>query len=327
MMHIQTFEIKYSEQLWKLHTKIAQEEGFLKPFEEEKFYSFVLENPHFDPNLLLLAIEDHQVLGFALGFIRKEDRQDESKPGYVSLLLVDPKHRRQGIGTALLDALQESFKQRKRTSMRCVFFSPVNWPWIIPKTKTHDHPGAPAIRVNSPEYFFFLHNKFHVEGIVDAFHLPLSEYELTQDVSDILEHNKKEDIIIELYDPNKHFGLEEFYVAIDDRPFENAIKSNLEKDQPKPFLVISKSGKVVGWTGALYTEESGRAHFDGIANSPEVRGRGMGKALFCVLAKTSKDNGSEFMTFFTGLDNMARFIYLYAGFKIIQTFAIVRKKI
>ena len=77
----------------------------------------------------------------------------------------------------------------------------------------------------------------------------------------------------------------------------------------------------------MYTEPSGRAHFDGIATDPNVRGVGLGKALFCTLCQYSKEHGSKFMTFFTGLDNLARNIYLYAGFKIVQTFAIMKKEL
>ena len=62
----------------------------------------------------------------------------------------------------------------------------------------------------------------------------------------------------------------------------------------------------------MYTEESGRAHFDGIVIDPTIRGGGVGKALFCTLCQYSKEHGSKFMTFFTGLENPARNIYLFA---------------
>ena len=50
-------------------------------------------------------------------------------------------------------------------------------------------------------------------------------------------------------------------------------------------------------------------------------------ALFATLAEYSKTHGSEFMTFFTGRKNFARYIYLSLGFKIIRSFAIMEKEI
>ena len=82
---------------------------------------------------------------------------------------------------------------------------------------------------------------------------------------------------------------------------------------------------MVGWTGAIWTEPSGRGHFDGIIVDEDIRGAGLGKALFCYLCYQSKLNGASYMTFFTGLDNPARYIYLGAGFKIAQSFADMKK--
>ena len=43
----------------------------------------------------------------------------------------------------------------------------------------------------------------------------------------------------------------------------------------------------------MWNEESGRGHFDGIAILEEIRGKGMGKALFSSLAYYSKKNGVD----------------------------------
>ena len=107
--------------------------------------------------------------------------------------------------------------------------------------------------------------------------------------------------------------------------FANAIRNNLKKDEPKPFLCANENGRMVGWTGAMWNEPSGRGHFDGIIVDEDIRGAGLGKALFCYLCYQSKLNGASYMTFFTGLDNPARFIYLGAGFKIAQSFADMKK--
>ena len=53
----------------------------------------------------------------------------------------------------------------------------------------------------------------------------------------------------------------------------------------------------------------------------------LGKALFASLAYYNKQNGAKFMTFYTGLINHARYIYMGAGFKIAMSYCSMTKKI
>lgn len=322
-----TFEPKYFQSMLKLWNEEALKRGFFKPFTKDGFLNHFINHPDFMSEATFIALESEEVVGMISGLVRQIDRNDFSKPGYLTTILVKSTNRNQGIGKQLLTMLENYMKKIKRTYIRMAFLSTLNWPWYIPRTDQHDHPGAPAVVVNSDEYFFLLHNGYYVQGFCDAFHLPLADYQMPEDVILRTAENKLKGFSIDIYDPLIHYGLDDFYQAINDEPFERAIRSNLAKEKPNPFLVISHHGKIVGWTGAMYTEESGRAHFDGIIADPNVRGGGLGKALFCHLCEYSKQHGSNFMTFFTGLDNPARNIYLYAGFKIIQSFAIMKKEL
>lgn len=322
-----SYEEKYFTNLLNLWNEEALKRGFFKPFSEERFKNHFINHSDFMADATFLAIDNEEVVGVVSGFIRKSDRQDFSKPAYLTTILVKSSYRKKGIGSKLITMLEDYMKGVGRKYLRLVFLSTLNWPWYIPNTDQHDHPGAPAVVVNSEEYFFLLHRNFKVQGFCDAFHLPLSEYQMPDEVIQRMKENNARGFSIDIYDEKVHYGLEDFYQAIKDEPFERAIRSNLAKEKPNPFLVISNNGKITGWTGAMYTEESGRAHFDGIIADPNVRGGGLGKALFCHLCEYSKQHGSSFMTFFTGLENPARNIYLYAGFKIIQTFAIMRKEL
>ncbi len=301
--------------------------GFYKPFEKAAFQQHLFENPVFIENCAFIAEADGIPVGFACGYTRREDIADPSKPGYCNTVAVLPEYRNKGVGEALLSAVEEYFRSVGKKSVKCVYVNSVPWPWYIPGTDGHDHPCAPALPVNSDEYLFFLHNGYAVNGFMDAFHLPLSEYEMPEKVKAKMKENEERGYKIEFYREGYHYGLEEFYKNINHPSFEGAIRANLNKEKPDPFLVVSYNGRVMGWTGAMYTEPSGRAHFDGITVDPQVRGRGLGKALFCTLCEKSKEFGSKFMTFYTGLDNPARYIYLSAGFKIAQTFAMMKKEL
>ena len=301
--------------------------NFYKKISYEDFYNNLYKHVEFDKDGVFVAVEENKAIGFITSFVREVEKNDPIKPGYVSTLIVDKDYRHLGIGKTLLNLAEEYIKSKGKNKICFGYLCTMNWPWYIPNTDEHDHNGAPGACVNSDLYFFLLNNGYNIIDEEDAFHLDLSKFNVPQRVIDDLNKCSKEDIYITLYDQDKHFGLEQFYKDINSEAFERVIRYNLSLDEPKPFAVIVKNNQIMGWTGAFYTEKSGRAHFDGILISPKVRGKGLGRALFATLAEYSKTHGSEFMTFFTGRNNFARYIYLSLGFKIIQSFAVMEKEI
>ncbi len=308
-------------ELWNKNTKNY------KPFTNDTFVNHVLKHPDFKNEGFFVLEHEKKVIGFALGLVREYEKNMENKPGYMPILLISEEYRRQGYAKLLLQSVEEYIKSVGKTKVQVGYRSTLNFPWYIPNTDKHDHAGAPGAFVNSDLYLFLINNEYVVVDHQDAFHLDLPKYEMPEKVVKKIESNEKDGYVIETYKEGYHYGLDEFYESINDEAFSRVIKYNLSLANPNPFLVISEKGRVLGWTGAMYTEESGRAHFDGIAISPEVRGRGLGQALWCSLGKYSKEHGSKFMTFFTGRTNHARYIYLKSGFKIIQSFAIMEKEI
>jgi len=324
-MKLVQFELSMLSEVVALWNEVVEERKFYKTFTEEAFLNKVINNDHFTYEGTVVALKDGKVIGFANGIVKSHERTNPDAPAYMSCVLVKKEFRNRGIGKALLFKVEDHFKSLGKKVVRLVFLNAFNFEWYIPNTDYHDHPGAPAVPMNSPEYFFYLHNNYYVQGHIDAFHLPLSEYELPQKVVDKMKENEEKGFVIELYDPAKHFGWEEFYKNIENPGFENAIRSSLKKEVLEDLLIAHQNGKIVGWTGPMYNQPSGRGYFAGIAVDPNVGGGGIGKSLFCMLCEYSKRNGAKFMSFFTGLENKARNIYLYAGFKIIQSFAIMKK--
>ena len=301
--------------------KAVAYEDFFKPICLEDYKKMLAKLPNFSFDGVGLVYDGDKVVGMVIGVIRND------KKGAINAILVDHEYQHQGIGSALLAFVEDYFKNAGCEEILAYGFLPSCYSWYIPNTDHHDHPCAPGIRVNSNEYFFLLHNRYEATGFQDAFHLALADYEISESISEILEENKKNGVTIEIYNPEIHSGVEEFCRELNIYDFEKVIKENLALEKPYPFLVVVKDGKVKGWTGAMWNEESGRGHFDGIAILESVRGKGLGKALFSLLAYHSKLNGAKFMTFYTGLTNHARYIYMGAGFKIIQSFAVMKKKI
>lgn len=327
-MQIKQFNLtEHSDIVLNLWNEVVSEKDFYYQFDKAGFESILYKNPHFKEEGAFVAFEGDLLIGFACGFVRNEDIDNPTAAGYFNTIVVKKEFRRQGVGTSLLNHVEAFIKSKGKSAVRSVFLSPVNWPWYIPGTNHHNHPGAPAIPVNTPEYFFLLHNGYHMQGQIDAFHLDLAKFEMPENVLAKMKENEEKGLKIEVFDPEKHYGVEEFCEAIDNPGFARSIRYNLQREEPRPFLIVSDNNRMAGWTGPMYTESTGRGHLDGIAVDPNVRGGGLGKALFCKLCEYSKNQGSSFMTFFTGLENKARYIYLAAGFDIIQTFGILRKEL
>ena len=315
---------KYQQGMYEVYVDLTQEEMFYQEKTFDEFKNTLFNSRAFEADGTFVALDGDKVVGF----ISTNARDDNPKTsGYINTFIVNKAYRRQGIGSKLLELGEAYLKEKGKTSVRFVFLSGINWAWYIPYTDKHMHPGMPAVRMNSDFYIFLYHHGYAVNSIHEGFHLPLSEYELPQAVVDKMEKNKERGLFVEIYDPNKHYGVEEFCQKIEgDNPgFAYSIRYNLNRPEPKPWLCANENGRMVGWTGAMWSEDSGRGHFDGIIVDEDIRGAGLGKALFCYLCYQSKLNGAQYMTFFTGLDNPARYIYLGAGFKIAQSFADMKK--
>jgi acetyltransferase, GNAT family len=319
------YEEKYQDQMYDVFNELTKEEVFFKKLTKEEFSDKLFKNPNFKKEGTFLALEGDKLVGFASGSVKDTDKENPNASGYIHTFIVRKEYRRQGIGSKLYDMLEKYFKDNGRNSARFVFLSGICWPWYIPHTEKHEHPGMPAARMNSDFYLFLYHHGYFVNSIHEGFHLPLSEYELPEKVVKQEEENAKRGLFVEIYDPKKHYGIDEFCEVINNPGFAHSIQYNLKRDEPRPFLVAAHNNKVVGWTGAMYTEATGRGHLDGICVDLNERGGGLGKGLFCHLCKYLKDHGSTYMTFFTGIDNPARYIYLFAGFKIVQSFADMKK--
>lgn len=320
-------EKKDLKKMCELWNEVVQEEYFFKPMTLKEYQEKLLTNPDFTYETVTVVYDNDELIAYSIGYLRKKYLDNPNVAGVINAIIVKKEYRHKGIGSTLLRNLEQYFKEHGRTKVAATYFLPSCYSWYIPNTDNHDHPCSPGIRINSNEYFFYLHRGYETYAYQDAFHLDLEQYELSDSVKKIIDENKKDGIVIELYDPNKHYGLEEFYRDLNINDFESVIRSNLSLEHPYPFLVVAKHNRIVGWTGAMWNETSGRGHFDGIAILEEVRGRGLGKALFSSLAYYNKMHGAKFMTFYTGLNNHARYIYMGAGFKIVQSFAGMQKNL
>lgn len=326
-MEIKQFTNLMLEDLVNLWNESVVPYSIFAPFTKESFTKKFLENPHFKNEGMLVAVIDGKIVGFGNATYNNGNMAVEATPGYITCVAVDKNYVRRGIGTKILLALEAYLKSVGKTYVRNLFFNPILLEWYVPGYDEHEHPGAPAVPINTPYYFLLMNNGYNVNGQQDAYHLDLSKYDLPEKVKKNLEENAKEGYTITYYDEKLHYGFDELFDALKNEGWRSVVKNNLSKEKPDPMLIVQKDGEILGWTGPVFTQASGRGYLGGIGVHPKTQGRGLGKSLFCMLCNESKKNNATFMTLFTGSENPARNIYLYAGMRLVQSFAVLRKEL
>lgn len=319
------YEDKYLDEIINLWNQNVEKDRLLKPWTKDYFKQKFLSNPHFNKELFIMYQEDNKIIGIGHASYKSLDSID---PGFISFILVDQQHQRQGIGSSILKALEDKLKTYGKTFVRNLFLSPFNMEWYIEGHYPHDHPGMPAVAQNTDYYFLLMNNGYNIDGQQqDVYYQDIRSYQIPDKIRKTIEENKQIGFNITLYDESKHHGFKSLFEALNNKTWLEVVENNLSKKDPLPMLIIEKEGKILGWTGPLITEKSKRGYFAGIGVHPDVQGHGLGKALFSSLIDYSRRNGAEFMSLFTGHLNPARNIYLGAGFKIIKSFSVLKKNL
>ena len=103
-----------------------------------------------DDRITFGAYAGDRLVGIASGNI-----SSARKAGYLSYVCVSPDCRRQGLGTALMDALEAALAADPVVEkLEAVFYNPVQLPWYIPHGNGDYHPCLPGVDKSSGLYLF-----------------------------------------------------------------------------------------------------------------------------------------------------------------------------
>ena len=92
---------------------------------------------------------------------------------------------------------------------------------------------------------------------------------------------------------------------------------------PRRILAAVSGRRIVGFTGPVGLQRSGRGWFTGICTDPEFEHRGIATVLFNLLMQAFAEEGAQFSTLFTGTENRAQRIYLRAGMRPVRQFTLM----
>ncbi len=284
--------------------------------DEALFRTQVLLDPNFHPDNLPVAVVDGRVVGFVLCLTRQVPYflggMDEAE-AWITAFGVHPDYRRQGIGSALFDAVINKLRAERR---KIVDISPYVPNYFVPGIDTRAYP----------ETIQFLQDRLGFETLYHAISMgaDLTDFQIPAQIQARIEGAEAEDdLIIRPIEPAdipdlmpflvQHFGWDWFR-------FAQSYLLEYFGDSPHRicFLIAREKGEIVGFC------QQRNERYGPFGVRPDCRNRGIGRMLLfkCLEMMSAKH---VFFAYFLWTDEEAARLYSLAGFKRRREFAVMRK--
>lgn len=330
-MNVRTFQptdLNRVLQVW--NDSVEAGEVVYSPMTEKNFQQKFLSDPNFDPGFALVAEKDDRVIGFIIGIINKvflPKETNENTPGYITSLFVEKESRGQGIGTALLDALTAKCKAIGKSKMACSGHNPIKLDWIVPGTDGHDHNNAPGMDEDCMGHDFLLCKGYQDTYREVAMYLDLKDYKTPGIFTQKRAELKVQGIYTGRYDVSLGYDFDGMCDRVGSEYWRKVLQDETSSPNPRPILVATHEKAIIGFTGPVDKQPSGRGWFTGICTDPLYERRGIAFVLFNLLLQEFVAEGAVFSTLFTGDGNHAKKLYLRLGYSIVRRYVVMEKAI
>ena len=312
------------------------------PLDEDGFRRKFTEGPGREPGNLIVAENGGRVAGFLHGVA--PETFSGAKPGnaYLTTLMVSPACRGRGTGRALLEAFKERMADRGAETLYISSLNPVNLEWRIPGTPGHDHNNMPGADTGCAGYSFLEHCGFTVRYREVAMYMALDGWILPPEIEETRERLRKEGIDTGPYDPARNCGFDRMCDAVGSDYWRDVLRTEIAAWQegkpnadsrmwadgippkgPRILLTAVSGDQIVGFTGPVDLQKSGRGWFTGICTDPSFERKGIATVLFNLLMEAFVREGAAFSTLFTGLESHARKVYERAGMRPVRQFSLM----
>ena len=289
-------------------------ETLLYPLTEGYFQRKFVDTPGCEPRNLLVAEAGGQVIGFAHGVAPLTFRGGRPGDAYLTALMVDRARRGRGVGRALLGELAAIMRRRGAIRLLISSVNPVNLDWRIPGSPGHDHNNMPGADAESPGFGFLTACGFAALYREVAMYIDLSGYRAPEGLEALRAKLHWRDALrteIAAWKASAPNADARFWA------------DGRKPAGPRVILTAVHEGQIVGFTGPVDRQRSGRGWFTGICTDPEYGRRGIATVLFNDLLRAFRQEGAAFTSLFTGEDNPAKKIYLGAGMRPARRFALM----
>jgi ribosomal protein S18 acetylase RimI-like enzyme len=286
------------------------------PIDRRTFHRKVLLDQNFDPDWLVVAEADGQLVGFCLCLIRRVPMEKvgmEPERGWITAFGVHPEWRRKGVGTALLERALQLFCDADRKE---IFISPYTPHYFVPGVDERYYAEGLA---------FLQRHGFEVVGhaiSMDANIVLFDDAPYTEREQRLREQG----IEVRNLHPNEVVDLMAFlkthmpgdWVRHARDLLTDITKGLGDYDQ---FVVAWHEGEIVG-----YCQFEGE-HFGPYGVRSDMQGKGIGTVLMVKCLQTMRRKGLHNAWVLWTSEETAQKVYSRFGFKETRRFAILRKRL
>ena len=309
------------------------------PLTEKSFRRKFVAGPSREPENLLVAESKNRVVGFLHGVAPGAMPPPRPDAAYLTVILVSPTCRGKGVGRALLHTFMESMARQGANTLFISGANPVNLDWRIPGTPGHDHNNMPGADVSCAGYPFLERCGFTIRAREVAMYRDLSAWTPSPDAAAERERLRAEGIETGPYDPSLDCDFDQMCTNVGSEYWRDVLrteiaawKSGTPNDDPRfwadgtpprgprTLLTAVHGRRIVGFTGPVDLQQSGRGWFTGICTDPAYERRGIATVLFDLLLQEFVREGASFCSLFTGWESHARKIYEKAGLRPVRRF-------
>lgn len=286
------------------------------PIDRRTFHRKVLLDANFDPDRLLVAEVEGQLVGFCLGLVRRVPMEKvglEPERGWITAFGVHPTWRGQGVGTMLLERALRWFQEAGRSE---VLISPYTPNYFVPGVDERHYADGLA---------FFRRHGFEVIARPLSMDANIVLFDATP-YAEREERLREQGIEVRTLRPQEVPDLMAFLKAHMPGDWVRHARDLLlditkglgDYDQ---FLIAVADGEIVG-----YCQFEGE-HFGPYGVRSDMQGRGIGTVLMARCLQTMRRKGLHHAWVLWTSDETARKVYSRFGFQETRRFAILRKRL
>ena len=282
--------------------------------DEERFKRVVLEDPNYEKELNLVALDDGRVVGFIAAVAREgvwgrdgRGRPEEAYDGYIKGFYLLNGYWESGVGERLLGEVFERLRSRGKRVVK-----------VVEYTGRYFFPG---IDVRCRRLLgFFDRNGFERVDKLDDMAADLVDFEPSEYQRRAVARIREMGVEITTYRPEMIGMMREFVEKLD---MIQWFPKGWERDFGREgrHIVAVKDGEIVGW--ACYWPGKPIAGFGPIGVLKEYRGRGIGTSLLLEAMLRLKEYGASKVV----AGWAATGFYLKSGWKIYRQYIVFKKEI